>query len=149
MHFIYISRIDFIFCHVKVILYYFPYWKLYTALYPNLKKFYMILKRYPGSRYVCVLQQTKIFFLNWKIVLYNIQHATKNVKIGYYAEPVVGFIFLTKQQSTYANAFSKKVITKRSKKTLNHLDKNSFGYYKKVIVKICIAFETDVKSLIS
>ena len=91
----------------------------------------------------------RFFFLNWKIVLYNIQHATKNVKIGYYAEPVVGFIFLTKQQSTYANAFSKKVITKRSKKTLNHLDKNSFGYYKKVIVKICIAFETDVKSLIS
>ena len=56
------------------------------------------------------------FFFNWKIVLCNIQHATKNVKIGYYAEPVGGIIFLTKQQSTYANAFSKKVITKRSTK---------------------------------
>ena len=26
----------------------------------------MILKRYPGSRYVCVLQQTKIFFFELK-----------------------------------------------------------------------------------
>ena len=51
-----------LFTSCELILYYLLYWKLHMALYPNLKKFYMILKRYPGSRYVCVLQQTKIFF---------------------------------------------------------------------------------------
>ena len=55
-----------LFTSCELILYYLLYWKLHMALYPNLKKFYMILKRYPGSRYVCVLQQTKIFFFELK-----------------------------------------------------------------------------------
>ena len=92
------------------------YWKLHTALYPNFKIFiWFEIDISAVGMYVCVFQQTKIFFWIEKSFFAIFSTRQKMSKLVTMLNRSAGF-FLTKQQSTYANAFGKKVITKRSTK---------------------------------